>query len=95
MSRVTPIVLLLADTADGADGIFLSCTHPDDPVSGSGFALDVKTPAGTPVSDVGGQRVRGGFWANPHCFLEMSSPQLPVQARKRSAAPLSRSCARP
>jgi hypothetical protein len=39
----------------------LSCTHPDDPVSGSGFALDVKTPAGTPVSDVGGQRVRGGF----------------------------------
>src|SRR6266446_8179800 len=28
---------IIADAADGADGIFEGCTHPDDPASGSAF----------------------------------------------------------
>jgi hypothetical protein len=57
---------LVADGADGADGIFLSSSYPNDPASGPAFPAKGNVDAQCPLEgprDAGGQRGRGNFWA--------------------------------
>jgi hypothetical protein len=52
---------IVADAADGADGIFLSGTYPNDPASGPAFATEGNVDAQYPqerLRDGGGQRAR-------------------------------------
>jgi hypothetical protein len=39
---------VVSDAADSADGIFDSCTHPDDPASGSAFTTERNVDAQCP-----------------------------------------------
>jgi hypothetical protein len=39
---------LVADAADGADDIFMNCTYPDDPATGSAFATERNLDAHCP-----------------------------------------------
>jgi hypothetical protein len=80
---------MLADATDGADGIFASCAHADDPVSSSPFAAECNVEAQYPQQGLRATHrpvSARGFWGQPVRSLEMRPLLRSAPARKKSAA---------
>jgi hypothetical protein len=78
---------MVADGADGADGIFLSCTYSNDPGSSSAFATELNVDAKYPQ-----ERLRPTQAACERAGIFGPTATVPRNARRRCPSP---SCARP
>jgi hypothetical protein len=75
---VVPTRVQSADGTDGADGMFGSSTHPDDPVSRSAFATERNVDAQCPQESLRTTQTASkgpGSFGQPVLFLK--APSLP------------------